>query len=143
MIKFIALLFSPIGRIRRRTYWLGLVGLPTASIALLLAGFQTGFLLTGTNPDVFFTLPTDHPLVTGLALFTMTLCLFFAWSWICLHIKRWHDLGKSWPHIFIAVLPLIGGIWTLVECGFLDGDHGQNRYGVSPKGINKTGRLQL
>jgi uncharacterized membrane protein YhaH (DUF805 family) len=140
MIKFIGLLFSPVGRIRRRTYWFGLVGLPAASVALVVAAYQVAFLLTGTNLD---TLPKTGPVVTSRDLFVMVIALAFAWSWICLHVKRWQDRGKSWPHIFIAILPLIGGIWTLIECGFLDGDHGQNRYGVSPKGMNRAPRLQL
>ena len=29
----------------------------------------------------------------------------------------------------------IGVLWTLIECGFLDGTPGPNKYGPSPKGL--------
>jgi len=31
------------------------------------------------------------------------------------------------------LIPVIGGLWTLIECGFLDGTPGSNKYGPSPK----------
>jgi uncharacterized membrane protein YhaH (DUF805 family) len=32
----------------------------------------------------------------------------------------------------------VGFFWTLIECGFLDGTPGPNRFGPSPKGIAAT-----
>ena len=43
--------------------------------------------------------------------------------------KRWHDRGKSGWWNLIALIPIIGPIWALVESGFLKGDCGSNRYG--------------
>lgn len=37
--------------------------------------------------------------------------------------------------MLITLIPLVGPIWTLVECGLLDGTQGLNKYGPSPKGI--------
>jgi uncharacterized membrane protein YhaH (DUF805 family) len=34
----------------------------------------------------------------------------------------------------IGILTLIGSIWTLVECGFLRGTAGDNRFGPDPLG---------
>jgi uncharacterized membrane protein YhaH (DUF805 family) len=35
----------------------------------------------------------------------------------------------------ITFVPIIGGLWTFVECGCLDGTPGSNRFGPSPKGF--------
>jgi uncharacterized membrane protein YhaH (DUF805 family) len=57
------------------------------------------------------------------------------WALICLEIKRWHDRNKSWEWTFIKCIPVVGNIWALVECGFLNGTQGPNRFGPSPKGV--------
>ena len=57
------------------------------------------------------------------------------WTALALQIKRWHDRDKSWVWIFISFIPLVGAIWVLVECGFMDGTPGPNKFGPSPKGI--------
>lgn len=47
-------------------------------------------------------------------------------------IRRLHDIGKSGWWLFIALIPLIGGIWLLIlHCN--EGDNGSNRYGSDPK----------
>jgi uncharacterized membrane protein YhaH (DUF805 family) len=51
---------------------------------------------------------------------------------IAVSIRRLHDLGKSGWWLFIALIPIIGGIWLLVLfC--TDGTPGVNDYGPSPK----------
>ncbi|MDW2150753.1 DUF805 domain-containing protein, partial [Vibrio sp. 378] len=75
--------------------------------------------------------------------------------------KRWHDRNKSiyWlglniplvigriatpmtspmaqepstPQLFIASISLICGLWILIECGFLKGTSGPNKYGPEPQ----------
>jgi uncharacterized membrane protein YhaH (DUF805 family) len=56
-----------------------------------------------------------------------------AWIGLALEVKRWHDRDKSWLWIFIAFIPLVGPFWAFIECGFLDGTDGPNRFGPSPK----------
>lgn len=53
---------------------------------------------------------------------------------ICVAIKRWHDRDKSGWWVLIALIPLIGAIWTLIECGILAGTSGPNRFGPDPLG---------
>ena len=53
--------------------------------------------------------------------------------------KRWHDLDKSGWWTLIALIPLIGGIWMLCECGFQRGTDGPNRYGYPPGWDNGKG----
>lgn len=46
--------------------------------------------------------------------------------------KRLHDRGRSAWFMLIAFVPLIGVFWLLIECGFLRGESGANRFGPSP-----------
>jgi uncharacterized membrane protein YhaH (DUF805 family) len=46
--------------------------------------------------------------------------------------KRWHDRDKSGWWSLILLVPFIGSIWALVECGCLPGTEGPNRYGADP-----------
>ncbi len=51
---------------------------------------------------------------------------------IIVQIKRWHDRDKSGWWVFIALLPVLGVLWMLIECGFTKGTTGQNRFGPDP-----------
>ena len=51
---------------------------------------------------------------------------------IVLYAKRWHDRGKSGWWTLILLVPVIGGLWMLIECGFLRGTDGPNRFGADP-----------
>ena len=46
--------------------------------------------------------------------------------------KRWHDRNKSAWWAFIPLVPVIGVLWTFVECGFFKGTTGKNRFGPDP-----------
>ena len=46
--------------------------------------------------------------------------------------KRWHDRNKSAWWAFIHLVPVIGVLWTFVECGFFKGTTGKNRFGPDP-----------
>ena len=60
-------------------------------------------------------------------------CKFFRISkTIIVGIKRWHDRDKSGWWSLIAFIPLIGFLWVLIECGFLAGTSGSNRFGEDP-----------
>ena len=54
------------------------------------------------------------------------------WMGFCLTVKRYHDRGKSAWWYLIQFIPIIGGIWALVELGFCSGDDGDNEYGDGP-----------
>lgn len=51
---------------------------------------------------------------------------------ICVSIKRWHDRDKSGWWVLIGLIPVIGAIWILIECGILKGTDGPNRFGADP-----------
>jgi uncharacterized membrane protein YhaH (DUF805 family) len=60
------------------------------------------------------------------------LFLLLLWPSICLYAKRWHDRDKSGWWSLIGLIPIIGGLWMLIELGFLRGTDGPNRFGPNP-----------
>ena len=47
---------------------------------------------------------------------------------LALNVRRLHDRGKSGWFLFLALIPLIGTLWLLVECGLLGSKHKNNTY---------------
>ena len=71
--------------------------------------------------------------MSGAALATMLVLLVPAiWIGFALGVKRWHDRDKSGWWILIGMIPIVGPIWTFVECGCLRGTVGPNNYGQDP-----------
>jgi uncharacterized membrane protein YhaH (DUF805 family) len=130
------LLFSFNGRLRRLHWWLLRLGVVAVGFAILLgaiSAIRAGF------PDVIVYDSMDlsrNPIAQTIwaVIFLGTLGLGF-WSLLAIGVKRWHDRNKSGFWVLLALVPLIGPIWTIVECGFIDGTQGENKYGPSPKGI--------
>lgn len=105
------LLLTYEGRISRQPYWIGTLALIAVVIVVQFAasaalGETIGAIL-GTVAQLAILYPA-----------------------ICLSIKRWHDRNKSGWWVLIGLIPVIGGIWTLVECGCLAGTSGVNDYGA-------------
>jgi uncharacterized membrane protein YhaH (DUF805 family) len=118
-------LFSFQGRVRRLHFWLvRLIGAAALFAVVLLVGALTG--MGGESHEL-------SPL--GIVGGAVNLALFLAYFWIELAnvVKRCHDRNKTGWFILIGLIPIIGGIWLLIDLGFLDGDAGRNQYGPSPK----------
>lgn len=49
-------------------------------------------------------------------------------------VRRLHDTGKSGWWMFIALVPLVGGIWLLVLMA-TEGQPQPNEYGQNPKAV--------
>jgi len=62
----------------------------------------------------------------------LVIALVFLYPALAIYTKRWHDRGKSGWWSLILLIPLIGPIWFLVECGCLRGTEGPNEYGPDP-----------
>ncbi|MFK0686627.1 DUF805 domain-containing protein [Mesorhizobium sp. IMUNJ 23033] len=58
--------------------------------------------------------------------------LAMLYSVFAVYAKRWHDRDKSGWWSLIGLVPIIGGIWMLVELGILEGTRGANQYGPDP-----------
>ena len=105
------LLFSFEGRIGRQTFWMKFV-LPVIIVAVIVAGLDYLIGAGGILSGVFQ--------------------LAILWPSLAVYCKRWHDRDKSGWWTLIVLIPLIGSIWILVECGFLQGTAGSNRFGEDP-----------
>ncbi|HCG5598922.1 DUF805 domain-containing protein [Vibrio parahaemolyticus] len=135
------LLFSFHGRIDRKTYWIWNV-----IYYISIIGFGAG--ISKLFPAFSYLL---------LPIFLLVLLI----PDLAITTKRWHDRDKSiyWlglniplvigriatpmtspmvqepstPQLFIASISLICGLWILIECGFLKGTSGPNKYGPEPQ----------
>ena len=108
------MLLDPRGRIGRADFWRWGVGLPLG-VGLLLN------VLLGIAR-----VPRDDA--------ELAVNLVLLWPVVAVSAKRWHDRNKSAWWILIGLVPIIGGIWALVENGFLKGTAGPNSYGSDPLG---------
>lgn len=110
------LLFQFEGRINRAKFWL-------AGASLYIAFWILWGIAFATESSAMFSL-------------VAILSLLAIWPYLAVAIKRWHDRDKSGWWVLIALIPLIGPIWALVETGFLPGTPGPNQYGPDPLGVD-------
>jgi uncharacterized membrane protein YhaH (DUF805 family) len=119
------------GRIGRQQWWLGLIVLVVAIwIIMFVITMLFGQEMTQGVTDGGMSYQSNISPV-GIVLMIIVY-IPFLWASICLSGKRWHDRGKSAWWILIGLIPIIGGIWALVENGFLKGTDGPNQYGPDP-----------
>jgi uncharacterized membrane protein YhaH (DUF805 family) len=119
------LLFSFEGRINRAKFWLVLLGVAVVEVVVLGATGGSAYLTTADPTMVMQSMGSTGfiPLIIFIPLF---------WIGLAANVKRWHDRDKSGWWILINLVPVIGGLWSLIETGFLPGTHGSNRFGPDP-----------
>ncbi|MCK8585312.1 DUF805 domain-containing protein [Yersinia ruckeri] len=107
------------GRARRTEYW-------TYSIlSYFILVFFIGLFFLGKN--------------IGILLF----CTYYLLSIIpgfAVKVRRLHDVGFSGWWCLIMMMPIIGFFFLLILL-IQDGHEGKNKYGDSPKGVNKNDLL--
>jgi uncharacterized membrane protein YhaH (DUF805 family) len=106
-------LFTSKGRIPRSTFW-GFFAV-FYGICAFVGFFSERGLMT-----------ENQQAIVGLLLFPLLVMA------IIVQIKRWHDRDKSGWWVLINLIPCVGGLWALIECGFLKGTTGPNKYGPDP-----------
>ena len=111
------------------TWWLSLIGCYAALIVMV---FAISFLF-GNNPDQNH-LSQFEDISTFGQIMAAIIALAIVWLSVCLQAKRWHDRDKSAWWMLIAIIPFIGDVWVLIECGFRRGTGGPNRFGDDPLG---------
>jgi uncharacterized membrane protein YhaH (DUF805 family) len=116
------ILFSFSGRIPRRTYWLWAILL---SVGFGVLAGLVGALLVPSDGSA------EGPGAAAMLGFGL-IYLLVLWVSLALQIKRWHDRGKSGAWVLINLVPLVGAVWSFVECGCLRGTFGPNNYGEDP-----------
>ena len=130
-------LFSFDGRINRAKYWGGILG--AYAVVFVLVLIATAVFGSETVTSEGTVLMTDEELVEsagevsgpGLAAIVIAYVIFL-WVALALQVKRWHDRGKSGWMVLVNFIPIVGGLWALIECGFLSGTPGPNQYGQDP-----------
>ena len=110
------LLTSYDGRINRGKFWAGVAVLFAAGILAQLLDNLLGITFGDSGLGPIYA-------IVGL------ISLYCAFA---IYAKRWHDRDKSGWWSLIVLVPLIGAIWLLVECGILEGTRGTNQYGPDP-----------
>jgi uncharacterized membrane protein YhaH (DUF805 family) len=108
---------SPQGRVGRQDWWLK-YALVFVIISVLASVLDASLGLI--DPE------------RGYGPISIVALLVMIYPAIIVNIKRYHDRNKSGWWILIALIPIVGPIWQLIELGFLRGTTGQNRFGADP-----------
>lgn len=106
-MTIIQMLFGFKGRLERLPWWIATI-LGNLGLGMVYAIFGW------PRPSVVFLLLLGPALI---------------WILVAVQVKRWHDRDKSGWWFLINLLPVVGWLWVLVECGFLRGTVGPNRFG--------------
>jgi len=119
------LLFGFQGRANRAKFWLVALGIFVVEVILFAVIFG-GAAMSGDPEQI----------AASIGMFAGIVILVFAiaatWISIAVAVKRYHDRNKSGWWVLIILVPVIGGLWYLIECGFLRGTVGPNNYGPDP-----------
>ena len=122
-------LFSFHGRLNRMKFWLipiavDIVLSVVLGILIVMGGGSMEMAADGTMP------PLGGGIVGSIVAFVVVVAA--VWISLAVAVKRYHDRGKAGWWILITLVPVIGGLWYLIECGFLRGTIGPNAYGPDP-----------
>jgi uncharacterized membrane protein YhaH (DUF805 family) len=112
-MNLMSLLFSFRGRVKRLQFWV---------VTLVLIGWGATFqqFMGPYGPE--------NPMTIGPVIVTLANFFVVLWIWLAVQIKRWHDRDKSGWWAALNLIPVIGQVWILIECGFLPGTVGTNRF---------------
>jgi uncharacterized membrane protein YhaH (DUF805 family) len=109
-------LFSFTGRIPRSTFW----SFYFVYMGLFILAFILDLIL-GTYSET-----------SGIGLFIGLLTLAGIVPFFAIYIKRCHDRDQSGWFLLVGLIPILGGLWLLMELGILRGTVGENHYGPDP-----------
>jgi uncharacterized membrane protein YhaH (DUF805 family) len=120
-----SLLFSFQGRINRAKFWL--VHVLMWVVLAIVFGVIFGSAAMSSDPQAALQSVGAIGGIVFLIVYVLAI-----WIGLAVAAKRWHDRNKSAWWILIAVVPVVGGLWYLIECGFLRGTTGPNKFGADP-----------
>jgi cytochrome c-type biogenesis protein CcmE len=115
-----SLLWSFQGRISRGEFWLG-----------ALLAYVVTLAISGC---VAFALGIEAAKVAAAIVLILLL--------LPPHAKRYQDLGHSGWWALVSFVPF-GVLWTLIQCGCMQGTPGANAFGPVPKGLGRKQRRLL
>lgn len=118
------------GRTNRARYWRIKIGIFVANFFFhIWVAIQHGHSALHQPP----TKTGEWILIGGVILVS----LVSLWVSIATDVRRFHDRDKSGWWVFIVLIPVVGAVWLLIECGFLPGTVGPNRFGPDPLAARK------
>ena len=120
-----SLLFSFQGRVNRAKFWL--VHVVMWVVILIVFSAILGSAAMSSDPQAAL-----QSVGAGGAIILLVVYVLALWIGLAVAAKRWHDRNKSAWWILIVVVPVVGGLWYLIECGFLKGTTGPNKFGPDP-----------
>ena len=97
----------------------------TPFVRLSVARYQPDSLV-GLEPN---TAHASQVVLNHIILPCAIVLAIFIYPQFAIMTKRWHDRGKSGWWWLISFVPIIGGLWMMIELGFLPGEDGTNDYG--------------
>ena len=121
------LMFGFSGRIGRLQWWLGQL----AIVGVLFFGAILVYMSIDASISPS-SLKAAHLSASAIVVIGAAI-LLATWINIATTVKRFHDRNKSGFWFLIVLVPYIGSLWQIVECGFLSGTPGTNDYGA-PQG---------
>ena len=119
------LLFGFQGRANRAKFWMVALGIVVVEV-ILFAAILGGAAMSGDPEQIAAAMGPVASIVLLVFVVVAT------WISIAVAVKRYHDRNKSGWWVLIVFVPVIGGLWYLIECGFLRGTSGPNNYGPDP-----------
>ena len=122
------LLFSVQGRANRAKFWLVALGIAVIEV-ILFAVILGGAAMSGDPEKIAAAMGPVASIVI------LAFVVIATWISVSVAVKRYHDRNKSGWWVLIVFVPVIGGLWYLIECGFLRGTSGPNNYGPDPLAI--------
>jgi uncharacterized membrane protein YhaH (DUF805 family) len=123
-----SLLFSFQGRINRAKFWL--VHIAMWVVVAIVFSVILGSAAMSSDPQAAL---QSVGAIGGVIL--LVVYILALWIGLAIAAKRWHDRNKSAWWILIVFVPVVGGLWYLIECGFLRGTTGPNKFGADPLGV--------
>jgi uncharacterized membrane protein YhaH (DUF805 family) len=118
-MPILQVLFSFEGRINRSQFWLGTV---LALCASLAAGRWLLSPLLATQIEVWrIELRYGQPGLNLPLALILTSLASLAWVHAAVIVKRCRDRGKSDGWAFLALVPIIGFVWLVIDLGCLPG----------------------
>jgi len=121
------LLFSFQGRLNRAKWWLINIGAGVVEMIVFAVLFGGTAMMMTADPDQAMAAMSG----TNAVIVVIVSVIAF-WISLSVAVRRFHDRNKSGWWVLIVLVPVIGGLWYLIECGFLRGTAGPNNYGADP-----------
>ena len=124
------------GRISRKTFWQRFLGLWLAALVIFAIPVVANEIFgSGAPADVTAGVSDGAVAKPGpIAMLFHLLCIaLIIASVTAVPIPRFHDRNKSGWRVLLILLPYIGFLWVLGECGLLQGTKEENEYGLPPE----------